>query len=55
MQSIAVGRAVDLTILDGYDDLIGELEEMFEIKGELRQRNKWEVVFTDHEGDMILV
>ncbi|KAL6349434.1 hypothetical protein AAG906_034091 [Vitis piasezkii] len=32
MQGIAVGRAVDLTALEGYDELIDELEEMFEIK-----------------------
>lgn len=55
MQGVAVGRAVDLTTLNGYDDLITELEEMFEIKGELRPRNKWEIVFTDDEGDMMLV
>lgn len=55
MQGVAVGRAVDLTILEGYDELIRELEEMFEIQGELRDRNKWEVVFTDDEDDMMLV
>ncbi|KAA8520972.1 hypothetical protein F0562_011645 [Nyssa sinensis] len=53
MQGIAVGRAVDLTILKGYDDLINELEDMFEIKGELCPQNKWEIVFTDDEGDMM--
>ncbi|KAL8545660.1 hypothetical protein ACS0TY_005697 [Phlomoides rotata] len=55
MQGIVVGRAVDLTTLKGYDDLITELEEMFEIKEELQSRNKWEIVFTDDEGDMMLV
>ncbi|XP_010266558.1 PREDICTED: auxin response factor 9-like [Nelumbo nucifera] len=55
MQGHAVGRAVDLSMLEGYDQLINELEEMFEIKGELRPRNKWEVVYTDNEGDMMLV
>lgn len=55
MRGVAVGRAVDLTALEGYDDLITELEKMFEIKGELRVRNKWEVVYTDDEGDMMLV
>ena len=55
MQGIAVGRAVDLTNLEGYDDLILELEQMFDIKGELHHRNKWEVVYTDDEGDMMLV
>ncbi|KAL2524937.1 Auxin response factor 9 [Abeliophyllum distichum] len=55
MQGVAVGRAVDLTALKGYDELISELEEMFEIKGELRNRHKWEIVFTDDEGDMMLM
>lgn len=55
MQGVAVGRAVDLTILESYDQLIDELEELFDIKGELRPRAKWEVVFTDDEGDMMLV
>lgn len=55
MQGVAVGRAIDLATLKGYDDLIIELEQMFEIKGELRPRNKWEIVFTDDEGDMMLV
>uniref|UniRef100_A0A7N0RBN7 Auxin response factor n=1 Tax=Kalanchoe fedtschenkoi TaxID=63787 RepID=A0A7N0RBN7_KALFE len=55
MQGVAVGRAVDLTTLEGYDHLIDELEDMFEIKGELKPRNKWEIVFTDDEGDMMLV
>ncbi|XAR62953.1 hypothetical protein NMG60_11022708 [Bertholletia excelsa] len=55
MQGVAVGRAIDLTSLDGYSSLVDELEKMFEIKGELRPRNKWEVVYTDDEGDMMLV
>ncbi|KAK8973010.1 hypothetical protein V6N11_028599 [Hibiscus sabdariffa] len=55
MQGIAVGRAVDLTVLKGYDDLINELEKMFDIIGELRPRGKWSIVFTDDEGDMMLV
>ncbi|XP_042438582.1 auxin response factor 9-like isoform X1 [Zingiber officinale] len=54
MQGIPVGRAVDLTVLEGYNQLITELEEMFNIKGELHQ-NKWEIIFTDDEGDMMLV
>lgn len=53
MQGVAVGRAVDLAVLKGYDDLIDELEKMFEIKGELRPVNKWAVVFTDDENDMM--
>lgn len=55
MQGIAVGRAVDLTLLEGYADLITELEKMFEIKGELKERKKWQVVYTDEEGDRMLM
>ncbi|KAK9035766.1 hypothetical protein V6N11_077796 [Hibiscus sabdariffa] len=55
MQGIAVGRAVDLTALKGYDDLINELEKMFDIKGELYRGGPWSIVFTDDEGDMMLV
>nr|QCI44194.1 ARF11 [Lilium hybrid cultivar] len=55
MQGSAVGRAVDLSVLGGYDELILELEGMFEIEGQLRYRSKWEMVFTDNEGDMMLV
>lgn len=55
MQGIAVGRAVDLAGLKGYDELIAELENMFDIKGALSLRDKWAVVFTDDEGDMMLV
>ncbi|XP_043716566.1 auxin response factor 11-like [Telopea speciosissima] len=55
MQGIAVGRAVDLTALEGYDQLIFELEDMFEIEGELRDRDKWQLVFTDDEGDTMLL
>lgn len=55
MQGVAVGRAVDLTTLKGYDELTKELEKMFEIQVELHARNKWEIVFTDDEGDMMLM
>jgi len=56
MQGMAVGRAVDLTRLDGYDDLHRKLEEMFDIHGELSANlKKWKVVYTDDEDDMMLV
>uniref|UniRef100_A0A1D1XYX7 Auxin response factor n=1 Tax=Anthurium amnicola TaxID=1678845 RepID=A0A1D1XYX7_9ARAE len=56
MQGMAVGRAVDLTRLEGYDDLLLKLEEMFNIKGELAgPAKKWQVVYTDDEDDMMLV
>lgn len=55
MQGVAVGRAVDLTMLNGYDNLIEELEKLFDIKGELRTQNKWAVTFRDDENDRMLV
>ncbi|GMI73648.1 auxin response factor 18 [Hibiscus trionum] len=55
MQGIAVGRAVDLTVLKGYDDLAKELEKMFDINGELCPHGKWSIYFTDNEGDVMLV
>ncbi|RID78591.1 hypothetical protein BRARA_A01401 [Brassica rapa] len=55
MQGVPVGRAVDLTLINGYVELIDDLEKLFEIEGELKSRNQWEIVFTDDEGDMMLV
>lgn len=56
MQGIAVGRAVDLTQFNCYEDLLGKLENMFEIEGELRVvPKKWQVVYTDVEDDIMMV
>lgn len=56
MQGKAVGRAVDLTRLDSYEDLLKKLEEMFEIEGELRgSTKKWLVVYRDNENDTMMV
>ncbi|XP_040379889.1 auxin response factor 1 isoform X2 [Oryza brachyantha] len=52
MHGNAVGRAVDLANLDGYGQLMNELEELFNIK-DLKQ--KWKVAFTDDEGDTMEV
>lgn len=55
-QGIALGRAVDLTKFEGYEELTFELERMFNIEGELEDPSKgWQVVYTDNEGDMMLV
>ncbi|RRT52061.1 hypothetical protein B296_00050712 [Ensete ventricosum] len=55
-QGIALGRSVDLTKFNGYDELIAELDQMFEFEGALVAPNKnWLVVYTDNEGDMMLV
>jgi auxin response factor len=53
---MAVGRAVDLTRFDGYEDLLRKLEEMFDIEGELwGATKKWLVVYTDNEDDRMMV
>ena len=49
-----MGRAVDLANLDGYPQLIGELEEMFEIK-DLSLKEKWKVAFSNDDGDTMEV
>uniref|UniRef100_A0A804RFR6 Auxin response factor n=1 Tax=Zea mays TaxID=4577 RepID=A0A804RFR6_MAIZE len=55
-QGSALGRSIDLTKFACYDELIAELDQMFDFDGELKSpcRN-WLVVYTDNEGDMMLV
>ncbi|OAP12664.1 ARF13 [Arabidopsis thaliana] len=55
MQGVAISRVVDLTAMHGYNQLIQKLEELFDLKDELRTRNQWEIVFTDNEGAEMLV
>ncbi|KAE8670891.1 Auxin response factor 23 [Hibiscus syriacus] len=55
-QGIALGRSVDLTKFNNYDELIAELDQLFEFRGELMApKRNWLVVYTDDEGDMMLV
>ncbi|XP_059643899.1 auxin response factor 2B-like [Cornus florida] len=55
-QGIALGRSVDLTKFNSYDELIAELDNLFEFHGELKARNNiWKIVYTDDEDDMMLV
>lgn len=55
-QGIALGRSVDLTKFNNYDELIAELDRLFEFDGELMApRKNWLIVYTDDEGDMMLV
>ncbi|EES02172.1 hypothetical protein BDA96_03G003900 [Sorghum bicolor] len=54
MHGHAVGKAVDLGNLDGYVQLMGELEEMFEIK-DLGSKEEWKVTFTNDENDTMEV
>ncbi|XP_042501866.1 auxin response factor 2A-like [Macadamia integrifolia] len=55
-QGIVLGRSVDLNKFNSYDELIAELDKMFEFNGELMAPNRsWLIVYTDNEGDMMLV
>ncbi|URE02417.1 auxin response factor [Musa troglodytarum] len=55
-QGTALGRSVDLSKFSGYDELIAELDQIFDFEGALLAPNKnWLVVYTDNEGDMMLV
>ncbi|WZZ11926.1 hypothetical protein YC2023_105015 [Brassica napus] len=50
-----VTRTVDLTVFDGYNHMIVELEKLFNIEGKLHMHSQWKLTFKDHEGDMMLV
>ena len=55
-QGIALGRSVDLTRFNNYDELVAELDRLFEFNGELLAPQKnWLIVYTDDEDDMMLV
>ncbi|CAN4086562.1 unnamed protein product [Withania somnifera] len=55
-QGTALGRSVDLAKFNNYDELIAELDQLFDFNGELKARSRsWLVVYTDNEGDMMLV
>ncbi|KAG4998922.1 hypothetical protein JHK87_019994 [Glycine soja] len=55
-KGIALGRSVDLTKFSDYGELITELDQLFEFGGELTSPQKdWLIVYTDNEGDMMLV
>ncbi|XP_007050773.2 PREDICTED: auxin response factor 4 isoform X1 [Theobroma cacao] len=52
----ALGRSVDLTRFNGYENLISELDRMFDFKGRLINGSSgWHVTYTDDEGDMMLL
>ncbi|KAL0666840.1 hypothetical protein Bca4012_029544 [Brassica carinata] len=50
----AVERTMDLTVFDGYNQLIDELERLFDIKDKLHMHNQWKIVFINADGDMML-
>ncbi|XP_034690136.1 auxin response factor 2A-like isoform X1 [Vitis riparia] len=52
----ALGRSIDLARFDGYDELIVELDQMFDFGGSLMDGScRWHVTYTDDEGDMMLL
>lgn len=52
---MALGRSVDLAKFNNYEELIAELDHLFDFNGELQALHKnWLVVYTDDEGDMML-
>lgn len=55
-QGIALGRSVDLSKFNNYDQLVEELDRLFDFNGALKTPEKnWLIVYTDDEGDMMLV
>ncbi|OVA04374.1 AUX/IAA protein [Macleaya cordata] len=51
-----LGRSVDLMKFNGYDELVNELDRMFDFGGGLMDTsNGWNVVYTDDEGDIMLL
>ncbi|CAK7348233.1 unnamed protein product [Dovyalis caffra] len=51
-----LGRSVVLTQFDGYNELIWELDLMFDFQGSLIDGTSgWSVVYSDHEGDMMRI
>ncbi|KAL9682539.1 hypothetical protein QQ045_014340 [Rhodiola kirilowii] len=53
----SVGRSIDVTRYQGYDELKRDLARMFGIEGQLDdpQRADWKLVYVDHENDILLV
>ncbi|KAL0460225.1 UNVERIFIED_CONTAM: Auxin response factor 4, partial [Sesamum latifolium] len=55
-QGSLVRRAIDLSGLHGYNDLLTELERLFSMEGLLRDPNHgWRILYTDSENDMMVL
>ncbi|KAF3455033.1 hypothetical protein FNV43_RR05481 [Rhamnella rubrinervis] len=55
-QGSLVGRAIDLSKLNGYSDLLSELERLFSMEGLLKDPVKgWQILYTDSENDVMVV
>lgn len=53
----SVGRTIDVTRYKGYNELRNDLARMFAIEGQLEDshRSEWQLVYVDHENDILLV
>ncbi|KAK6936020.1 Auxin response factor domain [Dillenia turbinata] len=55
-QGSLVGRAIDLSKLNGYGDLVDELERLFNMEGLLCDPSKgWQILYTDSDNDIMVV
>ncbi|KAJ8768660.1 hypothetical protein K2173_023564 [Erythroxylum novogranatense] len=55
-QGSLVGRAIDLSRLNGYSELLNELERLFSMEGLLQDPHKgWRILYTDSENDVMVV
>ncbi|MED6221045.1 ADP-ribosylation factor 4 [Stylosanthes scabra] len=55
-QGSLVGRAIDLSRLSSYADLLSELERLFGMEGLLRDPDKgWRILYTDTDNDIMIV
>ncbi|QCD88252.1 auxin response factor 4 [Vigna unguiculata] len=55
-QGSLVGRAIDLSRLSSYNDLLSELERLFGMEGLLKDPdNGWRILYTDSENDIMVV
>ncbi|XP_028757045.1 auxin response factor 4 isoform X2 [Neltuma alba] len=55
-QGSLVGRAIDLSRLNSYNDLLSELERLFGMEGLIKDPDKgWRVLYTDSENDIMVV
>ncbi|XP_076910462.1 auxin response factor 4-like [Bidens hawaiensis] len=55
-QGNKVGRAINLTTMSSYHELINELESLFQMEGVLTNRDgAWRLLYTDEENDIMVV
>ncbi|GER57697.1 auxin response factor [Striga asiatica] len=55
-QGSLVGRAIDLSRLHGYNELLTHLERLFKMEGLLHDpKHGWRVLYTDSDDDMMVV